>query len=310
MQEPDPAVPERQRDVQRTLGRCLQRLQHYEFVIKRLAAHHDIAGPASELQAIHARRVEGFGTKTLGQVVREVSSSYLTSSTADESEDDLESPPGYNPTKIWFRSRCYTSLSREECKQARQDLEELVRLRNELVHHFLERFNVWTIEGCDAADVYLDESYATIDGHYQTLRDWTDGMDAARTSLSQFLLSPEGQRAFLHSLQPQPASIDWAHTKIESLLLAAEETLNEHGWTLLAKAIDAMRRIDPEETPKRYGCSSWRQVIHESRLFEIRKTRTPDREEVQVWYRTIDFDRASWNRKKLANQSAPSRIIT
>lgn len=178
-------------------------------------------------------------------------------------------------TKIWFRTRCYTSLSREEYKQATRDLEGLVLLRNELVHHFLERFNVWTIEGGDAADVYLDESYATIDRHYQTLRYWADGMDSARNSLSQFMLSPEGQIAFLHSLQPQPAAIDWPHNKIASLLHAAEETLNEHGWTLLAKAIDAMRWIDPEETPKRYGFSSWRKVIHESRLFEIRKTRAP-----------------------------------
>lgn len=289
MEELDPAVPELQRVVQRKLGRCMLRLQQYELVIKAIAANHDIAGPASDLEAIHARRVESFGTKTLGQVVRAVSTSYLRTDPTDESEDDMESLPGYDPAQVWFRTRCYTSLSPGEFEQARRDLEELVLLRNEIVHHFLERFNVWTLEGCHAADEYLDRSYATIDRHYETLRGWSNRMDAAHSTLGQFLLSSEGREAFLQILQspPNPAPIDWPRAKIVELLRAAEETLSEQGWTLLAKAIDYAGRTHRAETPKRYGCKSWRQVIHESQLFEIRKTRALDRDDVQIWYRSI-----------------------
>ena len=41
----------------------------------------------------------------------------------------------------------------------------------------------------------------------------------------------------------------------------------------------------PEQLPGKYGCSSWRQVVHESRLFELR-------------YRDVDGRRAAWYRPK------------
>lgn len=41
----------------------------------------------------------------------------------------------------------------------------------------------------------------------------------------------------------------------------------------------------PDQLPAKYGCSSWRQVVHESRLFELR-------------YREVDGQRAAWYRAK------------
>jgi ABC-type histidine transport system ATPase subunit len=66
-------------------------------------------------------------------------------------------------------------------------LKELVDLRNELVHHFLQRFNIWEHQGCIDADAYLDASYETIDGHYLTLRRWVQGMEEARSYMAAFM---------------------------------------------------------------------------------------------------------------------------
>ncbi|WP_275540119.1 OST-HTH/LOTUS domain-containing protein [Escherichia coli] len=43
----------------------------------------------------------------------------------------------------------------------------------------------------------------------------------------------------------------------------------------------------PEQLPAKYGCSSWRQVVHECRLFELR-------------YREVEGQRAAWYRPREA----------
>lgn len=41
------------------------------------------------------------------------------------------------------------------------------------------------------------------------------------------------------------------------------------GWTSLDAAIDWIGARYPDQTPEKYGCCGWPQVIHESRRFEI-----------------------------------------
>ena len=62
---------ELQHQVQRKLGRCLLRIQQYERLMKSLLAIHELAGPASELEAIRTKRVDVLATKSLGQLVGE-----------------------------------------------------------------------------------------------------------------------------------------------------------------------------------------------------------------------------------------------
>lgn len=45
-------------------------------------------------------------------------------------------------------------------------------------------------------------------------------------------------------------------------------------------------KIYPEQTPIRYGCGSWRHVIHESKQFEIPKQSQADNGTTVVWYRS------------------------
>ena len=42
-------------------------------------------------------------------------------------------------------------------------------------------------------------------------------------------------------------------------------------WTELNAAIAWIAKQHPDQTPRRYGCSSWRQVLHESGEFEVMK---------------------------------------
>lgn len=76
--------------------------------------------------------------------------------------------------------RCMLQLPEQRYAETKAALKKLVYLRNELEHHFLQRFELWGVDGCIAAEAYLDESYETIDCHYLRLRDWANSMDEAR----------------------------------------------------------------------------------------------------------------------------------
>ena len=102
--------------------------------------------------------------------------------------------------------------------------------------------------------------------------------------MADLLLKPEVIQWFTHGAFSRQ-EIDWPSTSIVHGLMTAEDGCSEDGWTNMSKAIELIRNKWPDLTPKRYGRSSWRHVIHESELFEIRKRTDADTGTGQVWYR-------------------------
>lgn len=254
-----------QRTVQRKLGRCLLRLQQYEMLLKVLVANIDIAGPPEHLQSLHAEKVVSAQKKTMGTLVGMLTEGYLTPSQADESADEVNANGG-----AWFRSRSQMELDAEHYEATKSTLKELVDLRNELVHHFLMRFDIWQADSCAAADRHLDESYETIDRHFLTLHEWSKGIDNARALMASFMDTPTFKDLFFDGIQPD-GTVVWPVSGIVRHLRKAEAEVAQAGWAELNAAIAWICKHAPDQTPKRYGCSSWRQVIHESSQFEIRK---------------------------------------
>jgi hypothetical protein len=272
---------DRQRVVQRKLGRCLLRLQQYEMLLKAVVANTDIAGPPEQLQALRDERVASAQTKTLGTLVGVLTESYLTLDGSDETTDDGPQSNG----GLWFRFRAHMSLDVERHGTIKASLKELVDLRNELVHHFLVRFDIWQADGCTAADAFLDESYETIDGHYLTLHAWAQGMDEARTLMASFMKTPAFRDMVIDGIQPDGA-VHWPGCGIVCSLREAEVELAQDGWTPLHSAIEWVGQHAPDQTPRRYGCGSWRHVIHESKQFEVRKRSQAANGSAVVWYRS------------------------
>lgn len=163
-----------QREVQRKLGRCLLRLQQYESLLKALVSHGDMAGPPAGLQAVQDAQAACVQKKTLGTLVGMLTERHLTSTEEDES---AEGPQGDGGVGFSFRFQVGLDASQHQATTAA--LKELVDLRNQLVHHFLQQFNIWERQGCLDAEAYLDASFETIDDHYLTLRGWAQGMDEA-----------------------------------------------------------------------------------------------------------------------------------
>lgn len=270
---PDGArLAELQRAVQHKLGGCLLRLQQYERLLKAMVANTDLAGEPAQLQAMRDARVASVHKTTLGGLVSLFTGGYLRAE--DESAPAQETDDEAPTDRLWFSFQQRMAMSAERFEATTAELKELVDLRNELVHHLLERFDLGQLDGCEAAVAYLDASRATIDRHYQTLRTWAEHMDNARALAASFMDSNAFKDLLIDGIAPD-GQVCWPMSGIVSSLREAEQALAPKGsqprWTELNAAIAWIARQHPDQTPKRYGCSSWRQVLHESREFEVMK---------------------------------------
>jgi hypothetical protein len=278
----DQELQAQQRDVQRLLGRCLLRLQQYERLMKAIVAHHDLSGPAHALENIRAARIDDASTKTLGTLVGQLFGSCVVTEGADTAADTTVNEPENVP---FFAMRLHLSLSAEHCVRTQSDLKELVLLRNSLVHHFIDQHDLRSTDGCLTARDALVVAYARIDQHFEQLRGWAEHMDQVRRLAAEFVQSHAFQDLVINGIAPD-GKVDWPAAGIIRALREAANELAVDGWAPVAAAERWIMERSPEQQPSKYGCASWRQVLHESRLFELR-------------YRDVDGRRAAWYRVRI-----------
>lgn len=261
-------LPELQRAMQFKLGGCLLRLQQYELLLKAMVAHAEVAGPPAQLEALRDEQIAGAQRKTLGSLVGMLTEGYLSSADSHATtKDDAENDPPSDGA--WFRTRYRMVMDVKRYETTRAELKELVDLRNDLVHHLLQRFDVSHLEGCTAAVAYLNSSREVIDARYLTLRAWAQQMEESRVMMAAFVDSPSFKDLLIDGITPD-SEVHWPVSGIVRSLREAEAAVGQAGWTELNAAIEWQRHHAPKQTPTRYGCSSWRHVLHESQQFEVR----------------------------------------
>lgn len=272
-----------QRDVQRKLGRCMLRLQQYEKMMKVLAANFELAGPAEQLLDIQKKREVAFATQTLGGLVTALSGSYLSPHPAEETAESECGPP--DNRQIWFRMDARIPLSPEEHERVVSALRDLVALRNRLVHHFIEMFDIWSMEGCLAGDAFLEESYTQIDLRCMEARGWLLALDQGRKEMAAFMSSDTWSDWIIHGIQPD-GTVDWRLSSMGEHLREAEAALAVDGWAPLNKTLERMQALHPEYTLERYKRASWRQVLQECGRFEHRCVEGSGSRDSRTWFRS------------------------
>lgn len=251
--------------VQRWLGRCVLVLQQYEGLMKNINAHRELSGAASELSQIKQARIEALATKTLGQSAGEFVGSFLVKG----DRAPVEPASGYGTGDVASISfRINMCLPEADYIQTQASMKELVELRNGLVHHFIERFDLWSIEGCEKAHAYLQGVYVRIFEHYTQLRAYAGEMKETMDQMAAFLQSDAGIDIFVNGISPD-GQIHWPTSGIVGALHAAVRALAIDGWTSLDTAKLWLAEYHPEQQPAKYRCRSWPQVLHESRCFEL-----------------------------------------
>lgn len=189
---------ELQKQVQRHLGRCLMRIQQFELIAKALAAHVDLAGPAPELATIQSKRIDKASTASLGTLVKGEGTAFTNLRSlfsADDQEPDAMDESKLPQDQISLSFRYRRTISPEAKAEKLRELDTLVALRNRLVHHFMEDFDVFSEDGCTQALQHLQESYTEIDRQTLELQELLKNFDHARQLQAAFMQSPEFWKA-------------------------------------------------------------------------------------------------------------------
>jgi hypothetical protein len=278
---PEITSPAIQRDVQRLLGRCMVRIQQYEHTLKALLAHHEIAGPVDTLADQPAQRAQKLSGQTLGNLANKLFESFVV---PEGFERELL-PEDKTPTdRASFAHSFRMTMPSEQLAQTQLAVQELVDLRNDLVHHFLSQFNLWDEQGCTDAIAYLEDSYLRIDARFQELRGWMTTMQKTREAMASFVQS-EAYLDLLFNGINLDGSFEWSQTGIVRALRTQVQTLAGDDWVALETVKAQMLAHHPDQTPQKYRCSTWQQVVHESGEFDLEYRRESDTVPKKPWVR-------------------------
>ena len=139
----------------------------------------------------------------LGTLVGTLLGSYVTTDqveAASESDarDDI----------ISFKVKMNLRMSVEDYDRTQNELKELVLLRNNLVHHFIDQHDLWSLDGCRGAHDTLKAAYSRIDQHFEQLRGWAEHMDQARRLAAEFVQSDVFHDLVVNGIAPD-GTVDW-----------------------------------------------------------------------------------------------------
>jgi hypothetical protein len=279
---------EMQEEVERKLGHCLIRIQQYELLLKEIVAKREISGALSDASALLTENVSAVASKTMGHLVGELTQKCFRPTLLESgevqpelaSEDEDEHPVG------WARFQWSVSMPPDAHAKLKSELQELVEMRNDLVHHFLEEQDLLSVEGCIAADMYLQDCYAEIDRHLASLRSSAASMNEAKLTLLSFMSSPQYREHLAAALSPTAIQRETALPLFVELLQRAEAAGARDGWMLLSDAIAFARNIAPDDTLAKHSFRSWRQVIHDAQVFEVRRIAAKPGGPIETWYRS------------------------
>ncbi|KSQ21687.1 hypothetical protein APB26_32420 [Pseudomonas aeruginosa] len=267
--------------VSQKMGRCILRLQQVELLTKAMLSYSNIEGPAKDLSANLEKRKKVLANKTLGQLTGEFLGAYVRPLEKDDSPENLPE----DPSSCYFRMSWCVQLEGEDHANLKKALTGLVALRNDLVHHFMERFDVFSPDGCTAAITHLDAAFIEIETQDRALRAMAKAMDEARQEIGAFIASEAGSDMIVYGIMPGDGPMHWPSTTIVQWLLNAELACALNGWTRLTDAIRHIEQRNQGLTPGKYGCKTWRQVVHESQLFQSERRREPAGGSA-LWYRS------------------------
>jgi len=243
-------------EVEALFGRSLLRLQRLELVMKALVAQHHVRAVAADGGSLDVQPVTEAGKMMLGQVVGEMLGSFVRGDGQGLAEASEETAPFSIGFSVTLPAETYTRIETE--------LRELVGLRNGLVHHFLTEHDLDSLEGCGRAVEALTDVLARVGRFFDELRPWVEDIERLRIALSS--ISPEVLDAMVVRER-----VVWRHALIAQALEEAAAELASGEWVPLSDAVHWINRRYPEETPEGYGCASWPQVVHESRLFDLER---------------------------------------
>jgi hypothetical protein len=162
-------------------------LQQYEWLLKTTISRRKLTGSAGTLQQRLAEHITRTSTKTLGQLIGEFTRDHLKPM---ETETEEAASPAIESLSELITLELSISVPPDKHAAICKQLGDLVDLRNHLVHHFVEAFDLVSEPGCRKADAFLSECYEKIDGHALTLQGWVASGEKARAIMQSVISTP------------------------------------------------------------------------------------------------------------------------
>jgi hypothetical protein len=217
--------------MQRKLGRCILLLQQYEHLLKRMIRTSSSITSTDCDGQIATVALAPNNPKTLGQLMGQFTTKVLVpnSHKPDEDEDNRIADSLFDEGKNVFVVRHQISMESSRHDATRRVFASIVSMRNELVHHFIEKFDLWSVAGCADADAHLKNCYAEIRASFVRLREFATSMQEAGARAAELIASEEFEDFVDHGILPNGAGVDWPRSTIAGLLREAEVKYAEDG---------------------------------------------------------------------------------
>lgn len=259
-QLPEPDYAEPQRQVQRWLGRCMLSLQQSERLLKALLAEQEVLlvcdPQASSAYEVKRRfSAEKLKLKTLGGLVTDFCGGIV--SAADDTRKRLDAPEG----KMSIAWHYTLKVDSDQWTAIEGGMREMVALRNDCVHHLVERFDLCSMDGCKAAQDFLEHAYEKAEFFREQIRSYAHTIMEARDALKELPL----QELLLG--KPLPLQ----NTSILAALESVFEgfTQDAAGTVAWNAVLESMQQQYPEELPEAYGYQSWPHLIDASGVLKM-----------------------------------------
>lgn len=253
-------------EIHRKIGRNMLLLQEVEYLLKHLIANGKIAGPISEIMEIRQRQIESVKTKTLGQLVGQYVEDTHRSKEITETPEDLEEPHFSISIKVECSSDAY--------ENKKKTLEDIVKERNELIHHFLPRLYPDSIENWMKVDEYLDLQHAKILPEKAMLRSMIGIMKKAVKYLASEEYETEFNRQYFRENPLVIKLVDFAE----------KFPAGPDGWIWLAAARKELWKKASEEMKLLSMDNTLKELILATGIFDLAEGRE-DNADTQLFYR-------------------------
>lgn len=265
--EPDYAEPQRQ--VQRWLGRCMLSLQQSERMLKAFLvdSQFSVCMPIVTSGPPHVARAHEQGkvaTMTLGGLVSLFCSDVIVEKGQLKTSENTQEKSVH---QLVFDTRYSIPLEKAEHEQLVTSMREMVQIRNELVHHLVERFDLISLEGCVEAQAFLQQNYERIEAFRKQLQSYGEHMSAMRQHL-QDVLTIESLQSFLATGRVPLKGT----SMMDAMKIAFASCAQNCDSVPLNTFTTWQEQHRPAESYEQYGRVSWAQLIHESGVFRIQRS--------------------------------------
>ncbi|HDX8591157.1 TPA: hypothetical protein RQN76_001985 [Aeromonas dhakensis] len=161
-------------------GRCLLNFQQFELLLKRVLPVLKMEGNIDTLEGNRKHDTQALSRRMLGQLIGEFVNRMGESKNEPELDAGIDLP--------YIRFKFELGNIEEHCVRLRN----LLGMRNELVHHFLETFPLNSDENCESALIYLTHISVKIEENRLAFRSMLKAFEEGRNYLYQLLSSDAG----------------------------------------------------------------------------------------------------------------------